>query len=160
MRHVQECTFVGQDLYPQSLRRSNFLRNAISAGRRRGLILNRPYMAKTRALLILILRAATAYGGTVTGNLLGPSGLPIKNGTLNFNLQQAGLMVGTGSVVPTAAQGFTSTDGSVVGMPNPLSAPAPAISYGSGSVPAGIYYLEYAWYGQGGAVTLPSPELA
>ena len=74
-------------------------------------------MSIIRALLILTLSTATAYGGTVTGTLVGPSGLPIKNGTLNFALQQAGLIVGTGSVVPTTAQCFTSTDGSVVGIP-------------------------------------------
>jgi hypothetical protein len=116
-------------------------------------------MLRIQTFALLMMASTAAYAGTVTGSLLGPSGLPVKNGTLTFTLQQAGLMVGSGSVVPTAAQCFTSTDGSVVGMPNPLAVPAPATSYGSGSVPAGIYYLEYAWYGQGGAVTLPSPEL-
>ena len=74
-----------------------------------------------------MMASTAAYAGTVAGSLLGPSGLPVKNGTLTFTLQQAGLMVGSGSVVPTAAQCFTSTDGSVVGMPNPLGVPAPAI---------------------------------
>jgi hypothetical protein len=86
-----------------------------------------------------MLGAATAYGGTITGTLLGPSGLPIKNGTLNFGLQQAGLMVGTGSVVPTTAQCFTSNDGTVVGIPNPLTLPNTSITYGSGTMAAGIY---------------------
>ncbi|MGB8534790.1 MAG: hypothetical protein WCD57_00125 [Acidobacteriaceae bacterium] len=48
----------------------------------------------------------------------------MKNGTLNFVLQQAGLAVDTGSIVPTTAYCYTSTDGSVVGMPNPLFQPA------------------------------------
>ncbi|MGB8535425.1 MAG: hypothetical protein WCD57_03350 [Acidobacteriaceae bacterium] len=60
---------------------------------------------KIRALLTLVMATATAYGGTVTGTLRGPSGLPVKNGTLNFVLQQAGLAVGTGSIVPTTAHG-------------------------------------------------------
>ena len=103
-------------------------------------------MANIRALLILMLGAATAYGGTITGTLLGPSGLPIKNGTLNFGLQQAGLMVGTGSVVPTTAQCFTSNDGSVVGIPNPTALPIVSVSYGSGTLPAGTYYVQIAYY--------------
>lgn len=114
-------------------------------------------MANLRALLILMLGAATAYGGTITGTLLGPSGLPIKNGTLNFGLQQAGLMVGTGSVVPAAAQCFTSTDGSVVGVPNPTALPMVSVSYGSGTLQAGTYYVQIAYYVNGTA-TLPSPQ--
>src|ERR1700722_10576787 len=100
-------------------------------------------MAKIRALLILMLGATTAYGGTITGTLLGPSGLPIKNGTLNFGLQQAGLMVGTGSVVPTTAQCFTSNDGTVVGIPNPLTLPNTSITYGSGPSASRIYYAGF-----------------
>ncbi len=114
---------------------------------------------KMRALLTLTMAAATAYGGTVTGTLQGPSGLPVKNGTLNFSLQQAGLAVGTGSIVPTTAYCYTSTDGSVVGMPNPLSHPAISISYGSGSLAAGTYYVAYTFYGSGSQETLASPEL-
>jgi hypothetical protein len=114
-------------------------------------------MLKTRALLTLILSAATAYGGTITGTLLGPSGLPVKNGTLSFNLQQAGLIAGTGSVVPTTAACFTSTDGSVVGIPNPTALPIVAVSYGSGTLPAGTYYVQIAYYVNATA-TLPSPQ--
>jgi hypothetical protein len=116
-------------------------------------------MSKLRALLILILSTATAYGGTITGTLLGPSGLPIKNGTLNFVLQQAGLMVGTGSVVPTTAQCFTSADGSVVGLPNPLTLPNISITYGTGAMAAGVYYIVFTFYTNGNLETLASPEL-
>jgi hypothetical protein len=116
-------------------------------------------MSNIRALLILMLGAATAYGGTITGTLQGPSGLPIKNGTLNFALQQAGLMVGTGSVVPTAAQCFTSNDGSVVGMANPLTLPNTSITYGSGTMAAGIYYVVFTFYTNGNLETVASPEL-
>ena len=102
-------------------------------------------MSKVRVLLILILGAAIAYGGTVTGTPLGPSGLPVKNGTLNFDLQQAGLIIGSGSVVPTTAQCFTSNDGSVVGIPNPLTLTKTS-NYGSGTIAAGIYYVEFSFY--------------
>src|ERR1700685_734283 len=116
-------------------------------------------MLKTRALLTLILSAATAYGGTITGTLLGPSGLPIKNGTLSFGLQQAGLIVGTGSVVPTQASCYASSDGSVVGLPNPLTLPGTSITYGSGTMAPGIYYVVFTFYDGAGNRTLPSPEL-
>jgi hypothetical protein len=115
-------------------------------------------MSMVRALLILTLSTATAYGGTVTGTLLGPSGLPIKNGALNFALQQAGLIVGTGSVVPTTAQCFTSSDGSVVGIPNPLTLPNTSITYGTGTMAGGIYYVVFTFYTNSNLETLASPE--
>jgi hypothetical protein len=112
-----------------------------------------------KTLLILFMASATAYGGTVSGTIMGPSGLPIKNGTLTFTLQQAGLAVGSGSVIPTSASCSTSTDGSVVGVPNPLSLPGTSISYGSGTMAAGIYYVVYVFYDNVGNRTLGTPEL-
>ena len=106
-----------------------------------------------------MIAAASAYGGTVTGTLLGPSGLPIKNGTLSFDLQQAGLMAGSGSVVPNTASCYTSSDGSVVGLPNPLTLPSTSITYGSGTMAAGVYYVVFTFYDNAGNRTLPSPEL-
>jgi hypothetical protein len=117
------------------------------------------FLMKIRILIALLIAASPAYGGTVSGVVLGPSGLPIKNGTLTFTLQQAGLMVGSGSVVPTSASCSTSTDGSVVGIPNPLSLPVTSISYGPGTMAAGIYYVVYVFYDNQGNRTLGSPEL-
>jgi hypothetical protein len=114
-------------------------------------------MLKIKALLTLMIAPCPAYAGTVGGNLLGPSGLPVKNGTLTFNLQQAGLIVGSGSVVPTSASCYTSADGYVVGLPNPLALPSTSINYGAGTLPGGIYYVQYAFYVNSTA-TLPSPE--
>ncbi len=128
------------------------MRDAIGTRRRRILMM-------TKALLILMMGTATAYGGTITGSLVGPSGLPVKNATLGFHLQQAGLMVGTGSVVPTTAQCFTSNDGSVVGVANPLTLPDVAITYGSGTMAGGTYYVAFSFISTSGAVTLASPEL-
>ncbi len=116
-------------------------------------------MAKMLRLAGVILCSITAYAGTVTGTLQGPSGLPIKNGTLTFGLQQAGLLVGTGSVVPTTASCYTSIDGSVTGTPNPLTLPNVSITYGSGTAAAGIYYIVYSFYDNAGYETLASPEL-
>ncbi len=112
-------------------------------------------MLKIKAyFLLLIIATTTAYGGTVTGTLQGPSGLPVKNGTLNFVLQQAGLMVGAGSVVPSTASCDTSADGSVVGLPNPLTLPSVAITYGSGTMAAGIYYVVFTFYDSANNLTL------
>jgi hypothetical protein len=119
----------------------------------------RPLIMKIKALLTVLMATASAYGGTVSGTILGPSGLPIKNGTLTFTLQQAGLMVGSGSVVPTSASCYTSADGSVVGVANPLGLPSTSITYGSGTMAAGIYYVVYTFYDNAGNRTLPSPEL-
>jgi hypothetical protein len=130
------------------------MRDATGARRRRFLTI-----MTMRALLTLILATATAYGGTVTGTLQGPSGLPVKNGTLTFNLQQAGLIAGSGSVVPTTASCYTSTDGSVVGMPNPLALPSTSITYGSGTMAGGIYYVVFTFYDNNSLETLASPEL-
>ncbi len=130
------------------------MRHATGAGRRRFLTI-----MKIRALLTLMMAAATAYGGTITGTLQGPSGLPVKNGTLTFNLQQAGLIVGSGSVVPATAACYTSIDGSVVGLPNPLALPVTSITYGSGTMAAGMYFVVFTFYDSAGNHTLASPEL-
>ena len=132
------------------------MRDAVST--RRGRLLE--YMKILYLLLALLAATATTYGGTVTGTLQGPSGLPIKNGTLTFGLQQAGLIVGTGSVVPVTASCYTSIDGSVVGTPNPLTVPNISITYGSGTAQPGIYYVVYSYYSTAGYETLVSPEIA
>ena len=113
-------------------------------------------------ILAIVTVACAARAGTVSGTLQGPSGLEIKNATLQFSLKQAGLIVGTGSVVPLAASCYTSNDGSVVGLPNPQALPSASVNLGSGNMPGGVYYVETTFYavGSGGTVeTLPSPEV-
>jgi hypothetical protein len=51
----------------------------------------------------------------------------------------------------------TSTDGSVVGIQNPLTATVNTTS-GAGSLGPGTYYTVYEWYDSVGNVTLASPE--
>ena len=43
--------------------------------------------------------------------------------------------------------------------PTRLTLPSTSISYGSGTLPAGIYYVEFTFYDSAGNRTLPSPEL-
>jgi hypothetical protein len=113
---------------------------------------------KILLLALLSLAVVPTYAGTVTGTLQGPSGIPVKNGTLNFQLNQAGLIVGTGAVVPTTASCYTDSSGNVVGLPNMLTAPTAAPNYGSGSLPGGIYYVQQTFTNASGE-TAPSPEL-
>lgn len=107
--------------------------------------------------LLTILTALPTYAGTVTGQLQGPSGLPVKNGTLTFKLNQVGLIAGTGAVANTTAQCWTDALGNVVGAPNPLVLPNMAANYGSGAVLGGIYYTVYTFLTSSGQ-SAPSPE--
>ena len=61
-------------------------------------------------------------------------------------------------VVPDTAQCATSTDGSVVGVPNPLQVPQTAAVYSGGSLGPGNFYVEIAWYDAAAHKTLVSPE--
>jgi hypothetical protein len=70
---------------------------------------------------------------------------------------QQGYIAGCGVNVPTTFACGTSTDGSVVGVPNPLTATINTTS-GSGSLTAGVYYTVYEFYDAAGHVTLASPE--
>lgn len=116
-------------------------------------------MIRKLFLLLTILSALPSlYGGTVIGTLQGPSGIPVKNATLTFTLNQAGLINGTGAVASLTSQCWTDTSGAVVGLPNPLALPVASINYGSGTLPAGIYYVKISFF-SGSQETLPSTEL-
>lgn len=52
----------------------------------------------------------------------------------------------------------TSTDGTVVGVLNPLSPPIVAAAF-TGTLPAGNYYTQNAWYDAAGHTTLVGPEV-
>ena len=47
----------------------------------------------------------------------------------------------------------------MVGIPNPLTLPNTSITYGSGTMAAGIYYVVFTFYTNGNLETLASPEL-
>jgi hypothetical protein len=61
-------------------------------------------------------------------------------------------------VVPITAECATSTDGSVVGVQNPLDIPFVAAGY-TGTLPVGNYYVQIGWYDASSHVTLVSPEV-
>lgn len=86
-----------------------------------------------------------------------PSGLPVKNATLTLNLNQAGLLIGSGAVAQLNASCYTDGTGMVVGAPNPLVLPNMAANYGSGVLPGGTYYVVYTFLTASGESAI-SPE--
>ena len=108
------------------------------------------------AALLCPFQAASQYV-TLVGNLQGANGLPSSNYTISFVPSQWFYIAGTGVVVNTTSYCGTSTDGSFVGVVNPLVATVNTPVY-TGTLPAGNYYSVYTFYTSSGAQTLPSPE--
>lgn len=61
-------------------------------------------------------------------------------------------------VVATTVACATSVDGTVVGVLNPLNPPVVAAGF-SGTLPAGNYFVQIAWYDAAGHLTLVGPEV-
>jgi hypothetical protein len=94
---------------------------------------------------------------TLAGNLRSSNGLSASNYNLSLVPSQQGYIAGCGVNLATVSTCATSTDGSVVGIPNPLTATVNTTS-GAGSLGPGTYYTVYEWYDAAGNVTLASPE--
>jgi hypothetical protein len=94
----------------------------------------------------------------VQGSLSSSSGIPAANATLTFSPSQVFFVGGT-SVVVSEGQCGTDTNGSVVGIGNPLVAPRVTPQF-TGTLTPGNYYVQFTWYDQFGKQTLPSPEVA
>lgn len=91
------------------------------------------------------------------GPLTSASGLPAQNATLTLSPSQVCFVPGSAVVVKEAQCG-TDTNGNVVGIGNP-GVPRVSAQY-VGTLPAGNYYIKFAWYDQYGIQTLPSVEVA
>lgn len=111
------------------------------------------------AWVLLAVAASTAGSATLQGKLVLAGYGPVANGTLALALSQAAVVPGSYAVAAQSVACFTSTDGSVVGAPNPLLAPTGGPFAGSFTVPAGTYYAELAYIGTGSQTTLVSPEV-
>jgi hypothetical protein len=94
---------------------------------------------------------------TLSGNLRSANGLPASNYILTLTPTQQGYISDCGINLALSNICATSTDGSVVGLQNPLTSTINTTS-GSGSLPSGVYYTVYAWYDAVGHITLISPE--
>lgn len=94
---------------------------------------------------------------TLSGTLRASNGLPSSNDVITLTPSQVGIVAGCGVNVVTTNTCATSTDGSVVGMPNPLSAITASTTF-TGTLPANTYYVEITFYDAAGNETLVSPE--
>ncbi|MGH9482356.1 MAG: hypothetical protein ACRD1L_09720 [Terriglobales bacterium] len=111
------------------------------------------------ALALLCLTAMGLAQGKLTGKFLLPTFGPVSNGTLLLQLSQAAVLPASSAIVPAMVSCATSTDGSVVGVPNPLATPVGAPVTGVGTLPPGIYFVKLAYTATGATSTLASPEL-
>jgi hypothetical protein len=112
-------------------------------------------------LLLAPLLAAqyTAPYVSLTGVIASANGMPARNYILSLCPTQA-MFVGGTAVVVNCAVGATDANGQLVGVANPLTAPVTAPIVGTGTVPAGNYYIKISWYDNYGMQTLPSVEAA
>lgn len=123
-----------------------------------------------RVLLSLVLRllfAAAVLGSlvgtahsqyaTLTGTLQASNGLPASNYVISFQPSQFGFVAGTGVVINSGTYCATSTNGNVVGLPNPLQRSVVTVGF-TGTLPPANYFVKVAFYDSLGNVTLPSPE--
>ncbi|MBZ5523749.1 MAG: hypothetical protein LAP21_16065 [Acidobacteriia bacterium] len=123
-------------------------------------------MARIRGFRILLLGSmfgllcqTPAHGGTVTGQIqMTTSGRGVSNGTLTFTLTQAAVVSGSASIATSPVNCFTDAVGKVVGLPNPLSAPAVSTSPGAG-LPAGTYLVRYTWANSSGETVASPPTV-
>lgn len=112
----------------------------------------------TAWLPLLTIAAMPAAAGTVTGKFVLPNtNISLANATLTFTLNQAATVPGNFAIVPESVSCATSLDGSVVGIGNPTELPSAQALTGSGTLPAGTYFIEISLSGSSGE-TLVSPE--
>jgi hypothetical protein len=111
------------------------------------------------ALLFLasVLPAAAQYV-TLTGTLAAANGLSAPDYTISFTPTQMFFVAGTSITVNTSTFCSTTIDGTVHGPLDPQN-PAVLSTSTTGTLPAGNYYVEYAWYDSAGNTTLVSPEV-
>lgn len=108
-------------------------------------------------ILFLALAAGASAQGTLTGKFALPTGQPVAEGTLLLQLSQAATSSGGNYLAPQQVSCYTSTDGSVVGLPDPQATPAGSAFAGTGTLPAGTYFVSIAYIGPSGTTTLASP---
>jgi hypothetical protein len=100
----------------------------------------------------------TASQVTLTGTLRSANGLPAINNVITLSPSNTGYIAGCGVNIASAVTCATSVDGSVVELQNPLATTTATAQYGSGSLAAGAYFIEFTFYDALGHETLPSPE--
>lgn len=96
--------------------------------------------------------------GTISGSILTAGSSGVSNGTLAFTLSQTAYKSdGTGVLATSPTNCYTSTDGSIVGVPNSLVAPSVSNSGVGGTIPAATYFVKIAyWNATGVGLATPS----
>ena len=102
------------------------------------------------AAAVLVLRMASAVfaaDATVTGTISAPqTSAAQRNGTLTFVISQAAIVTGGASLTTSPVYCYTSTDGTVRGLPNPQAAALATGNTSAGSISAGTYYVGVSYY--------------
>jgi len=75
-----------------------------------------------------------------------PAGSPVKDATLSFTINQAGIIVSSFAVVASPDTCGTDTLGNLVGQTRRLIAPVVTASTASGTVPSGTYYTAITFF--------------
>lgn len=122
-------------------------------------ILRRWFAPLLLVQLFVLLLALPLAAGTLTGRLVLPmTTRPLAGATLTFTLSQAAAVPGSFMLVPQSVSCFTTADGSIVGLPDPAALPSAQAQTTGGSLPSGLYFIQWTWLGASGE-TLPSSEL-
>lgn len=114
-----------------------------------------------RLALVALLLAALSLNlpaGTLTGTITSANtSVPLQNATLTLTPSQAAYIAGSFAITGDPVSCFTSIDGSVVGLRNPLLPPVVTPSTASGTLPAATYYTVITYWNASGQ-TMVSPE--
>ena len=115
------------------------------------------------ALITAVLIPMATLASNVTGTIALPNtALKLSNGTISMVLSDAfgkptsAVQAGSFVIASSTVSCYTSTDGTVVGIPNPLVAPLAAAQAASGSL-SGTYYVKITYYDASAHESLVSP---
>lgn len=100
-------------------------------------------------LTVLALAHPSWAVSTVSGAISLPNtAIKLQNGTLTFTLNQSAIVAGSFAVAPVTVNCYTSTNGAIVGLPNPLVAVTATAQAAAGSL-SGTYSVKITYYGSG-----------
>lgn len=117
-------------------------------------------MSLFKRIVAVLLGASLGAGVATASNVTGTVALPntslrLANGTFSLTLNQSAIAAGTFSITASTVNCYTSSDGTVVGIPNSLASPTAAAQAAAGSL-SGTYSVKVTYYGSG-VETLASP---
>jgi hypothetical protein len=93
----------------------------------------------------------------INGTIATSTGATLADSTLTFTLSQPALVSGTATMAAATTNCYTSLNGNVVGVADPLVAPVLTTNTASGTLPAGTYFVKITYVSLSGQ-SLPSPQ--